>query len=305
VLDEEDDDLETPVHLVMISQRPQKELMCCQSLGGGLRGRKRKSDQDNDDDRDLDSWIAQVRKATIDKMTPYDTTDKHCEKAVVGGGWTCHMEPDWHGGDAQLVEQFEKDLAHLSSVSPMHARDCLQSNCPIWVNKSIQCGPKASPTRGRGCCHHPDRKCLEENGLNPDKARCVEVNDGPWHRQDLHLWGLGGVMVHEFSHACHHTLLQDGHENKETHECHKAAMKEKLCACVKVHGTQGPTAKAHACTNEMECWAELSTAFLGSIGPDHANEEHNKWFPFNRQQLKEHDPRACSLLSKLWKVDCK
>jgi predicted HD phosphohydrolase len=142
-------------------------------------------------------------------------------------------------------------------------------------------------------------------GLNPDKALCVEINDGPGYRKDLHLWGLGGVMVHEFSHAYHHRMLQDGYANQEIYECYKAAMKEKLYACVKVHGPQGPTAKAYACANEMEYWAELSTAFLGGIGPDYADKEYNKWFPFNRQQLKEHDPRAYSLLSKLWKVDCK
>jgi hypothetical protein len=60
-------------------------------------------------------------------------------------------------------------------------------------------------------------------------------------------------------------------------------MKEKLYACVRVHGSEAPTAKAYACENEMEYWAEPSTAFLGGIGPDY-DEEYNKWFPFNRQQ---------------------
>jgi hypothetical protein len=55
--------------------------------------------------------------------------------------------------------------------------------------------------------------------------------------------------------------------NQEIHECYyEAAMKEKLHACVEGHGPQGPTAKAYACANEMEYWAELSTAFLGGIG---------------------------------------
>jgi hypothetical protein len=302
--DSEEDDLETPVHLVTISQGPQEKLRCCLPLcGGGLRRRKRKID--DDDDNDPNSWIVQVRKAKIDMKTPYDTTDKHYEKKIMGGGFICYMEPDWHGGDTQLEEQFEKDLSHLASVLPIHARSYLQSNCPIWVNKSIYYGPKACPNRGTGCCYHPGRKWLKQNGLNPDKAQCVEVNDGPGYRKDLHLWGRGGVMVHEFSHAYHHRMIQDGYDNAEIYECYKAAMKEKLYACVKVHGAQGPTAEAYACENEMEYWAELSTAFLGGIGPDYADKEYNKWFPFNRQQLKEHDPRAYSLLSRLWKVDCK
>ena len=303
--DEDSDDLETPVHLVTISQRPGKELMCCLPLGGGLRRRKRKINEYDDDDRDPDSWIVKVRKAKIDMTTPYDTTDKFYEKKIMGGGWTCYVEPEWHGGDTQLEEQLEKDLCHVASVLPIHARSYLQSNCPIWINKSIYYGPKGCPTRGTGLCYHPGREWLKGNGLNPDKALCVEINDGPGYRENVPLWGLGGVMVHEFSHAYHHRMLQDGYDNQEIYECYKAAMKEKLYACVKVHGRQGPTAKAYACTNEMEYWAELSTAFLGGIGPDYADKEYNKWFPFNRQQLKEHDPRAYSLLSRLWQVDCK
>lgn len=41
----------------------------------------------------------------------------------------------------------------------------------------------------------------------------------------------------------------------------------------------------------MEYWAELSTAFLG-LGGTNPEEEYNKWFPLNREQIKSHDPRA-------------
>jgi len=96
-------------------------------------------------------------------------------------------------------------------------------------------------------------------------------------------------------------------------------MEEGLYECVRVHsGTQkspSTTAKAYACTNEMEYWAELSTAFLGGTwarqrergvgkgGENDEMEEFNKWFPFNRRQIREHDPRAYALLKRLWKVD--
>lgn len=107
-------------------------------------------------------------------------------------------------------------------------------------------------------------------------------------------------MVHELSHAYHHRMLQDGYKNKEIQKCFNAAMKEGLYDKVKVHGPQGPEAKAYASTNCMEYFAELSAAFLGGIAEE---EEFNKWFPFNRQQLKDHDPRAYRLLSRLWKVE--
>ena len=109
-----------------------------------------------------------------------------------------------------------------------------------------------------------------------------------------------GVMVHELSHAYHHRMLPDGYDNKEVKDCYEAAMKEGLYDLVRVHGVQGPTSKAYAASNCMEYFAELSTAFLGGTNE---KEEYNKWFPFNRKQIKEHDPRAYEMLKKVWKVD--
>merc|ERR1712165_237463 len=84
-------------------------------------------------------------------------------------------------------------------------------------------------------------------------------------------------------------------------DCFNAAMKENLYDCVKVHKLDGDydERKAYASTNPMEYFAELSVAFLGGVGRD-KDIEFNKWFPFNRKQVKQHDPRAYQLLRKLW-----
>jgi len=95
--------------------------------------------------------------------------------------------------------------------------------------------------------------------------------------------------------------MEDRYENGPIKRCWKEAMKNKLYDCVRVHGSQGPTAKAYACTNQMEYFAELSAAFLGGLYDD---VEYNKWYPFNRKQIKEHDPKAFELLKDVWKVDC-
>jgi len=77
------------------------------------------------------------------------------------------------------------------------------------------------------------------------------------------------------------------------------AMNDGLYDCVRVHGPQGPECKAYACTNAMEYFAELSVAFLGGLDD---TREHNKWYPFNRSQLREHDPRAFDMLCRVWGV---
>ena len=50
----------------------------------------------------------------------------------------------------------------------------------------------------------------------------------------------------------------------------------------------------------MEYFAELSVAFLGTEIED--DREHNKWYPFNRRQLREHDPRAYAMLCRMWGI---
>lgn len=108
-------------------------------------------------------------------------------------------------------------------------------------------------------------------------------------------------MIHELSHAYHHKCLRGGYKNAEIRKCYKAAMEEGLYDCVAVHGTQGPECKAYACSNPMEYFAELSTAFLGGTS---GQQEFNKWYPFNRQDIESHDPRAYDILKRLWGVDC-
>lgn len=97
--------------------------------------------------------------------------------------------------------------------------------------------------------------------------------------------------------------MEDGYDNKEIIDCYNSAMAEQLYDCVPVHNHKGgkDERKAYACTDAMEYFAELSVAFLGGIDED-KDLEFNKWYPFNRNQIKEHDPRAYSMLKKLWGV---
>ena len=60
--------------------------------------------------------------------------------------------------------------------------------------------------------------------------------------------------------------------------------------------------KAYATTNCMEYFAELSVAFLGGTRED-KDVEYNKWYPFNRSDVRKHDPRAYRMLCKIWQVE--
>jgi hypothetical protein len=232
--------------------------------------------------------------------TPLDTSTKHYEKSTLGG-WPVRLEKNWHGGDQKLKRLFEDHLDIASKFLPPHAREELKKTTPFFINKSQRYGPKACPIEGGGMCFHPDVSWLEENGMCKEKCECVEVYRCEEYLEDYQLWGPGGVLLHELCHAYHWKMVPGGYENPEIKKCYEMAMREGLYKCVKVHGTQGPTARAYACENAMEYFAELSVAFLAGKD-DHV--EYNKWQPFNRRELMEFDPRAFTLLQKIWKVDC-
>mmetsp|Transcript_15093 Transcript_15093/g.37191 ORF Transcript_15093/g.37191 Transcript_15093/m.37191 type:complete len:598 (-) Transcript_15093:55-1848(-) len=252
---------------------------------------------------DLNGWKCRPRLVKLD-TTPVDTTSKKYEEVILGG-WPCMVESGCWGpeGDESLQKQLSDDIAEAAKKLPFHAREYLRKHCKIYINKSMCWGPKCAPVYGRGACYHPDENWLVENGMCPDKHMCVEFNDiKTTYKSDRGLWGAGGLVLHELCHAYHHHLVEDGYRNKYIEDVYQNAMNEKLYERVKVKGRQGPTAKAYACSNCFEYFAELSTAFLGGTGID-KDADFNKWYPFNRQDLEIHDPRAFEMLACLWKIE--
>jgi hypothetical protein len=237
-----------------------------------------------------------VQRGTVDP-TPLDTTGKRYVETTLGG-WPVRLDAKLKKGDRRL-RPLEKDLKALGQRLPPAARDLLRESTPLWINDTYWYGPKACPIQAKACCFHPHVEWLRENGCNPKKAECVEVYDLDDYNDSRYHWLAGGVMLHEYSHAYHFKFLDGGYDNAQIEACYAAAMQERLYDRVGVHGAQGPTARAYASKDPMEYFAELSTAFLGGIDP---NQEYNKWFPYNRKQVAEHDPNAYEMLKDVWQV---
>ncbi len=202
----------------------------------------------------------------------------------------------------RVRERLERDLTAAANKLPPSACRLLQKSTLLWINRSQIYGPKVAPIRGRGMCYHPGKKWLIENGMSTEKCGGIELYEAGEYLKDCDLWyGAGGVMLHELSHAFHSKFVKDGYDNQDIIDCYNAAMEDKLYECVRVHTLRGgfDERRAYACTNAMEYFAELSVAFLGGVGKER-DLEFNKWYPFNRSQIKEHDPRAYSLLKRLW-----
>lgn len=287
------DDAEYQIHVVTITRHRDQQ--------GFLRGRGRWR------------YSFEVCEEMLDR-SPIDTSNK-VYRCIELGGWPVRCEEClWNeNGDSskssqkQLQEEEKLKVLiaeHLAAAVrhlPPAARKALRENTPIYINRSQKFGPKVAPVEGRDMCFHPDKSWLTENGMSPKKAGCVEIYRVGNYSRDCHLWGPGGVLLHELSHAYHHKCLEGGYDNVEVKECYDNAMKKGLYDKVKVHNLKGTDiCKAYACTDPMEYFAELSAAFLGGLDE---KQEYNKWFPFNRKQIKEHDPKAYDMLKRMWGVE--
>jgi hypothetical protein len=244
--------------------------------------------------------------------TPVDTSNKKYQEIIIAG-WVCKCEVGLFDQDLdpnstlhKVKIQLEIDLKAAAEKLPPKACEFLQKTIPIYINKIQYYGPKCAPIRGRGMCFHPDSRWLIENGMSCEKCGAIELYEAGRYLDNNGLWhGKGGVMIHELAHAYHNKYCEDGYENKDIMECYNAAMEEKLYDNVKVHTDHEgglDERKAYATTDCMEYFAELSVAFLGGTGED-KDVEYNKWYPFNRSDVRKHDPRAYRMLCKIWQVE--
>ncbi|MHC5542202.1 hypothetical protein ACYOEI_28605 [Singulisphaera rosea] len=150
----------------------------------------------------------------------------------------------------------------------------------IWVEKEEPHHPCMA--------YHPAVEWLKEHGMNPEKARCVELANArtflDWTKQQP--W----MVFHELSHAYHHQFLEGGFENAGIREAFDRAKDSHRYDSVLA--VDGQERKAYALTNRMEYFAESSEAFFGT----------NDFYPFVRPELRRHDQAMEELLKGLWKT---
>lgn len=225
-------------------------------------------------------WLLLLTLApTVAASPPFDPTDHYETREVQG--WTVRVNktlltesPELAGKTMALLDHQLYQIVHKippAAVSKLR-------KVSIWVEKDEPHHP---------CMvYHPDAGWLREHGMNPEKARCVEVSNAAnflsWTREQP--W----MVLHELAHAYHDQFLEDGHDNAEVKEAFKKAAKENRYASV-LH-FNGKEVPAYAATNPMEYFAESTEAFFGA----------NDFYPFVRAELRRHDPDMERLLATLW-----
>jgi hypothetical protein len=168
-------------------------------------------------------------------------------------------------------------LFQIARVVPAEALGQLRK-ISIWVEVAEPHHPCMA--------YHPDARWLRQHGMNPDKARCVELANA----RNFNSWTLQQpwMVLHELAHGYHHRVL--GFENAEIQACYDAAVSAKVYDSV-LNG-RGRKSRHYALNNAKEYFAEMTEAYFGT----------NDFYPFVRAELKQVDPRMFALLEKVWGV---
>ncbi|MCA9063261.1 MAG: hypothetical protein KDA96_09385 [Planctomycetaceae bacterium] len=153
-------------------------------------------------------------------------------------------------------------------------------NVPIWLSP-------AYPNTGPHGEYHPGAGWLQSEGRRPELVRCVELTNTSIMEAEIRRMPV--MLLHELAHAYHHQVLD--FDNPRVIALYDQAVAAGIYESVQ-RGQRGKE-KAYAITNPREYFAECSEALFGT----------NDFYPFNRRELQEHDPRMHALLFELWKVD--
>ena len=140
--------------------------------------------------------------------------------------------------------------------------------------------------------YHPGAGWLIEHNRNPEMTKGIEfTNVRIWEAETRR---MPNFVLHELAHAYHDRVLTGGFDHEKIKQTYQRAKADGRYENVEVQDSEGNKRKerAYAMTNPMEYFAESSEAFFGQ----------NDFFPFNKKELKQHDPEMFALLAQLWNV---
>ncbi len=201
-------------------------------------------------------------------------------------GWRVYVSDQLRKSKPQATQAalklLEAQLQEVARVIPAGPLAQLRKT-PLWFTLK----PEGSRPSGE---YHPDVGWLRRHGRDPAMAKAIQFTNVPIFAREIKRMPM--LALHELAHAYHDQVL--GFDEAEIKAAYDQAVKSGSYEAVKRPWTK-TVEKAYAITNHKEYFAESTEAFFGT----------NDFYPFNRADLQEHDPRMCELLARLWHVPAK
>ena len=204
-------------------------------------------------------------------------------------GWTVLVNERLLATDkeatAKALELLRVQLQEIVRVVPAPAVEKLRQ-VTLWFSPEYPgVKPKAE--------YHPGAGWLRDHGRDPAMVKGIEFTDV--RNFEAETRRMPNFTLHELSHAYHDRVLTGGFSNTEIKAAYERAKAGKTYDKVERwfgNGRANTFERAYALSDPMEYFAETTEAFFS----------RNDFFPFNRTELKQHDPEMEQLLAKLWGV---
>lgn len=132
---------------------------------------------------------------------------------------------------------------------------------------------------------HSSPDWVVASGGNQDKIGHIEIVNAK-NFVGLAATQQPSILLHQYTHAFHHKVL--GSDHAAVANAFEQVQLRRMYD--RVEHASGSVGVGYATLGPAEYFAEISEAYFG----------RNDYFPFDRAQLKDHDPLGHDLVAKLW-----
>ncbi|MEP2776277.1 MAG: metallopeptidase [Luteolibacter sp.] len=216
--------------------------------------------------------------ADVKKLPP--VPESRTERVIEG--WKVRiderlLDPTAQPDGERILDSLKSRLSDICIIVPEPALGKLQG---VTIVLDVSCGSLTNMQ------YHPGQKWLEDNGHEADLVKCVHIPVGEMLLQPRQTNVQPWVVLHELAHAYHDQVL--GFDEKRimaAYQKFKKSGRGKDCLLV-----TGNRHEHYGLTNQKEFFAEMTESYFGC----------NDFFPFNRGELKEHEPEILALMMAIW-----
>jgi hypothetical protein len=225
-----------------------------------------------------------VASASAEKSVAKVAATFHESRVIAG--WTLQISAKIdQAAFTKALPLLQAQLEEIIRVVPAKAVSELQK-VPLWINPEY---PKVRPRAE----YHPGADWLRDNDRDPVMARAVEFTNVRIFEEETRR--MPNFALHELAHAYHHRSLRMSYSNLEIKNAYEKAKASGKYERVERKDSEGRTRmeRAYAMTNPQEYFAECTESYFS----------RNDFFPFTRDELKQHDPKMFTLLERLWGIE--
>lgn len=197
-------------------------------------------------------------------------------------GWTVQVDQRLLADENKAVGEralrmLENALYEIALIMPTN-RIAKLREVPIWLDLSHG---KLSNMQ-----YHPSANWLRENGYSAELAKGVHIPSAAFFSSIRHHRIQPWCVLHELAHAYHDRVL--GFEQariKSAWEKWRQNPEYETALYI-----EGHPRRHYGLTDYNEFFAEMTEAYFGM----------NDFYPFNRGELKTHEPEVYALMKEIW-----